>query len=269
MEIIQQPTCFMGVALLHKCNFNCEHCGYIYVGDSEDHIVRPGYRLTWEQLKTVIADCKGIKDSTWSMLFTGGEPTLWEEGDLKFIDLLLEVAGAGISPGFNTNGSYFDDYDQCHDFFNRYTNNANVQLQTFISMDKFHNNYDQEKGRAKSLDNVVKVLDETPEDKKALHKIHVVIIVTNDPNSSLPEEMKRHYGAKGITFGDFPMMPIGKAKNLKSQLPDPSKIKLPPPPKGKRLPGALVMGDYYYQENKKVAKLGHLIGLFPDEAANE
>ena len=41
---------FMGVALLHKCNFNCDHCGYIYLGDTEDHIIKPGYRVTWDQL---------------------------------------------------------------------------------------------------------------------------------------------------------------------------------------------------------------------------
>jgi MoaA/NifB/PqqE/SkfB family radical SAM enzyme len=54
------PTHIMGISLLHKCNFNCEHCGYIYVGDAEDHIIRPGYRLTWDQLMTAIRDCAGL-----------------------------------------------------------------------------------------------------------------------------------------------------------------------------------------------------------------
>ena len=49
------PTNIMGVSLLHKCNFNCEHCGYIYIGDTEDHIIRPGYKLTWDQERQLFA----------------------------------------------------------------------------------------------------------------------------------------------------------------------------------------------------------------------
>ena len=262
MENMAMPTHSMGVSLLHKCNFNCEHCGYIYLGDTDDHIVKPGYRVTWDQLNTMIDDCKSIRDSTWSVLFTGGEPTLWEEGDLKFIDVLLACARAGITPSFNTNGSYFDDYEQTRDFFNTYADNTKLTLSPFISMDNFHDNYDREKGRAKSLDNVVKVLDEMTPERRALFRIHVVIIVTKDPNSSLPQEMKDFYGAKGITFGDFPMLPIGKAKNLQDQLsPDHERFMRPQEGEGERRPpmkGALLVGDSYMHFNKPVGKLGHL-----------
>lgn len=267
------PTHSMGVALLHKCNFNCAHCGYIYLGDAEDHIVKPGYRVTWDQLNTMIEDCKSINGSTWSILFTGGEPTLWEEGDLKFIDVLLACARAGITPSFNTNGSYFDDYEQCSEFLNTYADNTKLTLSPFISMDNFHDNYDREKGRAKSLDNVVRVLAEMTPERRALFNIHVVIIVTKDPDSSLPREMKDYYGAKGITFGDFPMLPIGKAKNLQDQLP-PASEQFMPPREGEEarprpMKGALLVGDNYMNFNKPVAKLGHLIDLFPESMENE
>ena len=265
MADMVRPPSMMGVALLHKCNFNCDHCGYIYIGDTDDHPVKPGYRVTWDQMQRCIADCKSIKETTWSMLFTGGEPTLWEEGDLKFIDLLLAVEEAGIVPSFNTNGSYFDDLEQCREFFNRYAEKAKLTLQPFISMDNFHNNYDREKGRAVSLDNVVKVLEEMPPEKRELFKIHVVIIVTKDPDSTLPREMKEYYGAKGITFGDFPMMPIGNAKNLSDQMPEPPEFKPPPPPKeGEEVRnyGAVLMGESYYLQNVKVGELGHLAERF-------
>jgi hypothetical protein len=144
------PTNIMGVSLLHKCNFNCEHCGFIYIGDTEDHIIRPGYRLTWDQVMTAIIDCTSLKDS----------------------------------------------------------------YKTFVSMDKCHKNYNQETGRAESLDNLLGAYKTFPEDKRKLLSTHVVIIVTKDPDSSLPEEMKKHYGSMGITFSDFPMLEIGRAKNL-------------------------------------------------------
>jgi organic radical activating enzyme len=105
------PSKLLGVTLLHKCNFNCPHCGYLYTGDSDDHEVKPGYRLTWEQIRRLVADCKSIENERFGFVLNGGEPTLWEEGDRKFIDLLLTVAGDGIVPSFNTNGSFFEDFN--------------------------------------------------------------------------------------------------------------------------------------------------------------
>ena len=67
---------------------------------------------------------------------------------------------------------------------------------------------------------MVRAMETFPGKQRSLLSVHVVIIVTKDPDSSLPEEMKQHYGSMGITFGDFPMLNIGKAKNLQDQLPE-------------------------------------------------
>ena len=259
------PTKTLGVTLLHKCNFNCPHCGYLYVDDSVDHDVKPGYRMTWEQIQRLIVDCNSIKGERFSFVINGGEPTLWEEGDLKFIDVLLAVAEGNINPTYNTNGSYFVDYARCHDFLHRYADESNVQLLTYISMDKFHDNYDRKKGRAKSLDNVVKVLDEMPVDKREMHRVHVVTIVSKDPDSFLSAEMKAYYGSYGITFGDFPLQPIGKARNLTDEMPDSEAFfkNMPPPPKENKggYPIGSLIGEYYVHKGKKVAGLGNLKDL--------
>ena len=216
-------------------------------------------------MQQCIADCNSIPDASWTMLFTGGEPTLWKEGDLKFIDLLLAVERAGIFPSFNTNGSYFDDLERCRSFLTRYSEGAKLVLQIFISIDNFHDNYDMEKGRSLSLDNLTKVLDELPPEIRELFKIHVITIVTKDPDSTLPQEMKDFYSIRGITFGDFPMMPIGKAKELVDLLPDGPGFAPPPPPPDNektRNYGAVLMGDAYYRNNEKVAALGHLAEMY-------
>ena len=260
----REPTHIMGISLLHKCNFNCDHCGYIYVGDAEDHIIRPGYRLTWEQVMTAISESTSLKDSYWNLNYTGGEPTLWEEDGKDLVDILIATANAGALPTYNTNGSYFHDYDQTYSFFHKYIDNADTPLKTFISMDKFHKNYDQENGRAKSLDNILKVLETFPDNKRGLLPTHVVIIVTKDPNSSLPEEMKEHYGSMGITFGDFPMLDIGKAKNLKGQLPEFSGYPPMPVKEGGGPPVLVLVGDDYYVGNTKTGKLGQMLDLYPN-----
>ena len=140
-----------------------------------------------------------------------------------------------------------------------------MPLMTFISIDKFHNNYDREKGRAVSLDNIKKVLDEMPPDKRAMHRIHIITIVSKDPHSFLPEEMKEYYGASGITQGDFPLQPMGRAKELADEIPEPVDFfKNGPPP---RDVGTLV-GEYYRRGDRDVAKLGHLKELLAADALN-
>jgi MoaA/NifB/PqqE/SkfB family radical SAM enzyme len=266
MAIQRMPTHVMGVSLLYKCNFSCAHCGYIYVGDAEDHIIRPGYRLTWDQVITAIQDCASLKNSYWNMNYTGGEPTLWKEDGKDLADILIATANGNALPTYNTNGSYFDDYNRCYEFFCKYLDNADTPLKTFISMDKFHNNYDQETGRAKSLDNIARVVEAFPAAKRELLSTHVVIIVTKDPNSSLPEDMKKYYGCMGITFGDFPMLNIGKAKNLSDQIPEFSGFPPMPLKEGGGPPGLVLVGEDYYLGNKKIGKLGHMMDLYPNAA---
>ena len=263
MANMVHPTKILGVTLLHKCNFHCAHCGYLYTAGSDDHDIKPGYRLTMEQIQKVIADCNSIKgEDQFGFIVNGGEPTLWEEGDLKLIDVLLAIDKGGIIPNYNTNGSYFSNYDQCHDFFHRYSEEGNLPLMTFVSIDKFHDNYDREKGRAESLDNIVRVLDQMPADKREVHRVGVVTIVSKDPKSYLPEEMKEFYGTKGIGFGSSPLQPIGRAKELKDEIPDMEEFfKNAPPPKRKLhggMPIATLIGEYYNQGGEKVAKLGEL-----------
>jgi len=141
---------------------------------------------------------------------------------------------------------------------------ADTPLKTFISMDKFHKNYDSETGRARSLDTIAKVLEKFTDEERSLLPVHVVIIVTKDPNSSLPEEMKKHYSAMGVTFGDFPMLNIGKAKSLSDQIPEPFDFGPMLRKKGNGPPGMVLVGDDYYLGNQKIGKLGHMLDLYPD-----
>ena len=263
MPDILPPTIVLGVCLLHKCNFNCPHCGYLYTCDSDDNELRPGYRLSWEQIQRLIADCKSIKNERLGFIINGGEPTLWEDGDIKFIDLLIAIAEEGISPGFNTNGSYFTDYNQCRDFFHRYADKGKMPLITALSVDKYHGNYDREKGRADSLDNIVKVLGEMPAEKRAMHCIQVVSIVSTDPDSHLPDKMKNYYEKKEIIFDEYPLQPIGRAKNLMDEMPDSEEFfKNQPPVKGYiKMPLATLIGENYIRRGTKLEKLGNLRDL--------
>lgn len=264
MVELKTPTNIIGVSLLHKCNFSCEHCGYIYIGDTEDHVIRPGYRLTWNQVMTAIEDCASLKDCYWNMNFTGGEPTLWQEDGKDFADILIATARAGLLPTYNTNGSYFYDYEKTLEFFRKYLDGCDAPLKTFVSMDRFHKNFEPETSRARILDNLLRAYESFPEDRRSLLSTHVVVIVTKDPGSSLPDELKEYYKARSVTFGDFPMLDVGKAKKLKDQQPEFSGYPEMPVRAGSGPPVIVLVGDDYYVKYKKSGKLGHIRDLYPN-----
>jgi len=150
--------------------------------------------------------------------FTGGEPTLWQEGNLDLVNLLLEISNAGFEPGFTTNGSYFVDYDKCHGFFERYFGGSSKLLHVHISIDTFHRNFDVEKGRSKSLDNIIKYKKDMPFESEKLLNIIVEVVVSKEFSSLLPDEMIEHYESLGIVFGFRPLVSWGKATESISHL---------------------------------------------------
>jgi len=78
--------------------------------------------------------------------------------------------------------------------------------------------------------------------------------------------MKQHYGSMGITFDAFPMLNIGKAKNLQDQLPEFSGFPPMPLKDGEGPRGLVLVGEDSYSGNNKIGKLGHMIDLYPQAA---
>jgi MoaA/NifB/PqqE/SkfB family radical SAM enzyme len=170
-----------------------------------------GYRLTFEQLKSCLSDCRELKTINW-VHFSGGEPTLWKEGDLTLVDLLVEISSAGFKPGFTTNGSYFLDYNKCSEVFKKYFETSKKPLRLFISIHTFHKNFDLEKGRAEALDNVLKCKNELPDELKNLLHITVLVTISKETKSLLPDEMITYYESLDVTFSFYPLKAAGKAK---------------------------------------------------------
>lgn len=205
---------FMMIFLLEECNFACPHC------IREDEPVDPGYKLSFRQLHSCLADCRAL-GSIRRVHFSGGETTLWREGDLDLVDLLLEIAGSGFTPGFISNGSSFYQYERCYDFFRRYVEASNVPLRFYLSIDTFHNNFDPESGTARSLDNVLRCKCDLPANAgDLLGDPEVVVIVSKDRASLLPDEMVAHYQSHGVRFGFGPLRYGGKARSMRDLCPE-------------------------------------------------
>ncbi len=213
MDIEIRDKYYVMVFLLEECNFDCPHCV------REDEPMEPGYKLSFEQHRRFLADCRGLESVRW-VEHSGGETTLWTDGDLNLTDILIAEAGAGLEPGFTSNGSLFVDSAMCHDFFQKYFASASMPLRVYLSIDIFHKNYDAQKGRCLSLDNVLSYRENMPAQKRGLLNIIPLTCVTREPSSVLPEKMRRHYQERGAPFRVLPLRPVGKARSFAHLCPD-------------------------------------------------
>jgi len=195
------------IFLLEECNNDCPHCV------RTDEPMLPGYKLYSEQLKICLEDCKKLESIEW-VHFSGGEPTIWREGALGLVDLLIAISDAGFDPGFTTNGIIFQDYNECKGFFKKYLENSDRVLRLYLSIDTFHSNFDAVKGIAPSLDNLLRLGEDLTHEKKKQLDLTVLVVISKDVNSLLPEEMIRHYESMGVDFRFLPLKPMGKAGNL-------------------------------------------------------
>jgi molybdenum cofactor biosynthesis enzyme MoaA len=276
MEIKIIDNTLMMIFLLERCNFSCNHC----VRDDEP--MYPGYELSFEQLRKCLLDCRSLNSVEW-VHFSGGEPTLWREGNLGLVDLLVEISKAGFEPGFTTNGSRFDDPDRVNALFQKYLNSASNTLRLYLSIDTFHRNFDVDKGRSKGLDNVLECLRGMPYDKRRLVNVIVIVVISKDVKSLLPEEMIEHYESLGVKFNFIPLKLVGKAKSIAHLCPDLSSDRpedlgayfhLRPKDAPKRTDGSpnmvLIGNDYYLSDPwRKVARLGHLPKAIIDEYSSQ
>jgi MoaA/NifB/PqqE/SkfB family radical SAM enzyme len=261
----------MMIFLLEECNLTCAHCA------REDEPMDPGYKLSFEQFQSCLSDCRNLESVRW-IHFSGGEPTLWTDENRNLINLLLEISKAGFMPGFTSNGSSFVDYGKCHDFFEQYVDGSTMPLRVYLSIDTFHRNFNVAKGRARILDNVMKCKQKLPSAKADLLDISVLVAVSKDPESLLPDEMIRHYESLGAVFGFVPLFPDGKAKSFSHLCPDCSsdnpedlgayrrfhqkerwKRRIEIRKRGGTDHIILIGGDYYFSEPwRKVGQPGHL-----------
>jgi len=84
----------------------------------------------------------------------------------------------------------------------------------YLSIDTFHSNFDAVKGIAPSLDNLLRLGEDLTHEKKKQLDFTVLVVISKDVNSLLPEEMIRHYESMGVDFRFLPLKPMGKAGNL-------------------------------------------------------
>ncbi len=82
-----------GFKITYKCNLTCKHCPF-YKLKSRD--------LSFDEVKEIID--KLNKRGAKLIIFEGGEPTLWKDGEKDFNDVLNYAKKKFLSVNFTTNG---------------------------------------------------------------------------------------------------------------------------------------------------------------------
>jgi molybdenum cofactor biosynthesis enzyme MoaA len=207
------------VMLLEECNFSCYHCAWKDGRIESKPTTHPGYKLSFEQLRNCLTDAQKLQ-SVQKIHFSGGETTLWKDGNRDFVNLLIDVDHAGFEPSFITNGSSFTHYENCQKFFERYFSASSRALHISHSLDTFHSNFDSQKRRAKSLDNLIAIRESLPVGRRSLLDVEVNACISKDSSSLLPEDMVEYYRSQGIEIRFHPLRPLGKAKSISHLCPN-------------------------------------------------
>jgi len=84
-----------GIKLTHDCNLRCDHCPFWK---------KTGARLSFQQALSAMQELhrKGVR----LIIFEGGEPFLWRDGDYAVSDLVAEAKKLFFSVGITTNGTF-------------------------------------------------------------------------------------------------------------------------------------------------------------------
>ena len=147
-----------GVILLKGRNRSCPHCF------RRDLPGKNSDRLRYDQFLTGLGDMEFVVPrQPGRMYLSGGEPTIWRDGDRQVTELLAEMCERGFAPGLVTNGSAFTTRDATREFFDAYFARGGQSINVVVSVDVWHDNLDQATNGCISLDNVLHYGKEHPE----------------------------------------------------------------------------------------------------------
>lgn len=97
-----KPDAYHGIYPTLHCNYHCACCC------RPDSDSAQGLQLSYSQLQQSLDETLFFNaEYRVHKMFTGGEPTLWHDGEQRITDVLVYAAQLGYFPLLITNGSAF------------------------------------------------------------------------------------------------------------------------------------------------------------------
>ena len=196
------------VVLTDNCNLSCQAC---FRPREPKRGARP---WSFTELESCLNELVGAGQPF--VAYTGGEPSLWRDGEKTLADLLVTSNRLGLSPMFVTNGHAFRNDDSTRALLDRYFELTQAPLHVVVSVDLWHDDTWVE-GRSRALESLSRWL-EANADTNVL-EVEVASLWCLDDSYNIHSEHFARYTEAGIRISYLPLSPIGRAHSLSELAP--------------------------------------------------
>jgi hypothetical protein len=196
---------FPALQLTDACNKNCTAC--LRSPDATKHT------LSFDDFQAYLGDLRRLSERyrIKHQFITGGEPTLWKDGDKDMVDILAAVKATGIvdTVTMPTNGKVFEDIHVARDLARRISSRIEGSVIVGVSIAGYQKNLDG--NGCEALDNLLTVCREPG------IKLVTIALVTLASIDHTSETLSRIYPA--VSQRVTPLAPMGKATVMKDACP--------------------------------------------------
>lgn len=192
---------YPAIQVTNACNKSCQGClrsARSPIPGTPDGITYDKFKQFMEDLRVLGSQCQ-IK----SQYVTGGEPTLWREGDRDVADLLAQLSELRLSDHVTmaSNGKLFEDAAYARDFFTRLSAATAGYVTVGISIGRFQENF-SDSGYV-ALDNLIQLSEEPG------IRLRPFVILTLAVDDDTDERVRRAY--PDVPIRVRPLAPLGEA----------------------------------------------------------
>ncbi len=182
------------VVLTDQCSLSCAPC----LRPRPDARAKP---WSFSELQQCLHELKEVGQTFLG--YTGGEPSLWSDGDVAFSDLLAETSRLGFEVMFVTNGWPLRTYDAAAALLDAFFERADGPLMVVVSVDVWHEGGWVD-GRAPALE---VLLQWRHAHEAARLAIDVSSLCCVDETMNLPLTALERYAGPGAQLGP-PLVPV-------------------------------------------------------------
>jgi len=200
---MQYPHPCLAVSLLDGCNKACKHCYRTAIPSGR------GFRLSEGEATASLQDASYLATTC---LFTGGEPTIWQDDGTDLPRLLVRAAKQHGRTGFLSNGYVFEKTDYAHEFVRGYMDECGQPLLMMFSVDFIHENYDAATESIPFLDNLLAARTACAAENEVT--LFFFSHWTNRPEMNIPLHVFRNYEQQGVQYKIDDFMVWGRGSEM-------------------------------------------------------
>jgi hypothetical protein len=194
---------YLAVNLTDRCNKACRYCYRTAVP------VARGFQLTRQEAMAGVKDASALGAAC---MFAGGEPTIWRDGGMDRVSLLVEDAKRNGRSAFISNGHVFEETGYARRFLGRYLEESGRPLFMIFSVDFIHGNYDARTETVPFLDDLLLARHALGAEESI--SLLVWSHCTADPNLNIPRKVFEKYATQKVAWVQTDFMTWGRGADL-------------------------------------------------------